>query len=71
MALKLVRGIRNRHPSRKSREEYLLACLREELDDPKFTDWERSFISSLARQVREGRRLTEKQKETLERIWRK
>ncbi|MGH7831085.1 MAG: hypothetical protein ACREP8_13015 [Candidatus Binatia bacterium] len=72
MALRLVRGIRREpEPAQqpKSREEYRVACLREEANDPKFTDWERKFIASLARQVGQGRAVTAKQKEILERIW--
>jgi hypothetical protein len=53
----------------KSRDEYLVACLRDEVNDPKFSDWERGFITSVARQVRQGRKLSEKQKQILERIW--
>ncbi len=72
MALRIVRGSR-REPEKpqahKSRAEYLVACLREEANDPKFTDWERDFIVSLARQVGLGRSLSEKQKEILERLW--
>ena len=74
MALKLVRRIsetpRETKP-RKSREEYLIACLRDERQDPKFTDWEKQFIGSLARQMDQGRKPTDKQKEILERIWKK
>jgi len=72
MALKLVKGV-NKKPgqtnSKKSRDEYLVACLRDELNDPKFTEWERGFIASLARQVGQGRKLSDKQKQILERIW--
>jgi hypothetical protein len=74
MALKLVKGIsKTGDPAKrqKSREEYLIACLREERNDPKFSDWEKQFIGSLARQVDQGRKLTERQKEILERIWKK
>lgn len=74
MALKLVKGIANvpvRNQEQKSREELLVACLREEKNDPKFSDWERNFIASLARQVDQGRSLTDRQKEILERIWKK
>ncbi len=74
MALKLVKGV-NPKPGpaqrRKSREAYLAACLREEASDPKFTDWERNFIASVARQIGQGRELSAKQKEILERIWEK
>ena len=72
MALKLVKKS-NRAPvpadKSKSREEYMLACLRDELRDPKFSDWEKNFIASLAKQVDLGRTLTDRQKEILERIW--
>ncbi len=74
MALHMVKGIR-REPEKprqqKSREEYLVACLGQEVNDSKFTDWERSFIASLVEQVRQGRRLSDKQKEVLERLWEK
>lgn len=74
MALKLVKRI-SKAPQevkqQKSREEYLIACLREERDDPKFSDWEKQFIGSLARQMDQGRKPTDKQKEALERIWKK
>jgi hypothetical protein len=72
MALRLVRGA-HREPEKlngqKSRAEYLVACLREEANDPKFSEWERDFIVSLARQVGLGRKLSDKQKEILERLW--
>lgn len=74
MALKLVKVNSkpdNEPKQQKSREEYLIACLREERDEPKFSDWEKQFIDSLARQVDQGRKLTIKQKEILERIWKK
>jgi hypothetical protein len=72
MALKLVKTT-NKKPeeinNEKSRDEYLIACLRDEVNDPKFSEWERGFITSLARQVGQGRKLSEKQKQILERIW--
>lgn len=76
MALKLVKlkNVSNSEdqPKReKSREDYLIACLREEQNDPKFSDWEKQFIGSLARQVDQGRRLSGRQREILERIWKK
>ena len=74
MALKLVKRISKigeESKRQKSREEYLLACLREEQGDPRFSAWERQFISSLSRQLVQGRKLTQKQKETLEKIWAK
>jgi hypothetical protein len=74
MALRLVRGIRRdpeKSTEQKPREEYLVTCLSEEADDPKFSDWERNFILSLARQVGQGRKLTPKQKEVVERLWTK
>jgi hypothetical protein len=71
MALRMVRGIRSApEPTKeKSREEYLVACLGEEANDAKFSDWERDFIMSLVRQVGQGRKLSEKQKQILERLW--
>jgi hypothetical protein len=33
------------------------------------TDWERSFVDSLRRQITEGRRPTQKQIEALDRAW--
>lgn len=72
MALKLVKSS-NKKPDQvtkeKPRDEYLIACLRDEVNDPKFSDWERGFIASLARQVDQGRKLSEKQKQILEKIW--
>lgn len=74
MALRLVRGI-SKEPEKpktqKSRGEYLVACLSEEAKDPKFSDWERNFILSLARQAGQGRKLTPRQNEILERLWNK
>jgi hypothetical protein len=67
----MVRGIQREPEPQKSREEYQVGCLREEADDPKFTAWERDFIASLVRQVGQKRKLTEKQKEILERLWEK
>jgi hypothetical protein len=72
MALRMVKGPRReaeKPNAQKSRAEYLVACLREEANDPKFSDWERDFIVSLARQVGLGGKLSEKQKEILERLW--
>jgi hypothetical protein len=72
MALRLVRRSQSapqRPKEQKSRAEYLLACLSDEANDPKFSEWERDFIRSLARQVGLGRQLSEKQKEILERLW--
>ncbi len=73
MALKLVRTPKQPTPGKrqKSRDEYLVACLSEEANDPKFTDWERSFIMSLSRQVGGRTRLSQKQKEILQRLWKK
>jgi hypothetical protein len=74
MALKLFKGISNprqQTKQQKSREEYLVACLREERNDPRFSDWEKQFIASLAKQVDQRRKLSDRQKEILERIWEK
>jgi hypothetical protein len=72
MTLKLVNGVSKKPEqvnSKKSRDEYLVACLREEASDAKFSEWERGFIASLARQVGQGRKLSDKQRQILERIW--
>jgi hypothetical protein len=37
--------------------------------EAKLTDWERTFLDSVTRQLAAGRSLTERQDETLERIW--
>ena len=37
--------------------------------ESKLTDWERSFIDSISRQLGDGRRLSEKQAERLALIW--
>ena len=74
MVLKLIRRISEVPQAikpQRSREEYLIACLREEQQDPKFSDWEKRFIGSVARQMDQGRKLTDKQKEVLEKIWKK
>ena len=74
MALKLVKRVSpvpQQANQQKSREEYLIACLREEREDPKFSDWEKQFIGNLARQMDQGRKPTDKQKEAIERIWKK
>ena len=73
MALKLVRTPKQPISGKrqKSREEYLVACLSEEANDPKFTDWEKNFIMSLTRQVGRGGKLSLKQKEILKRLWKK
>ncbi len=44
MALKLVKNPKRPKPSkqRKPREEYLVACLSEEANDPKFTPYHRT-----------------------------
>jgi hypothetical protein len=72
LPLKLVKNI-NTQPEQanqeKSRDEYLVACLRDEVHDPKYSDWERSFIASVARQLGQGCKLSDKQKTILERIW--
>lgn len=37
--------------------------------ESKLTDWERSFIDSISRQLADGRRLSEKQAQRLDEIW--
>jgi hypothetical protein len=70
LPLKLVKNIsRQQANQEKTRDEYLVACLRDEVHDPKYSDWERSFIGSVARQMRQGHKLSDKQKAILERIW--
>ena len=54
-----------------TREEYLIKCLLEEINDEKSSGWERAFIESVAEQVEQGKKLTEKQRGKLEQIWRK
>jgi len=53
------------------RTHYIVTCLLDEMDDDRFTDWEREFIDSIAKRIEglEEVALTEKQEEVLERIW--
>jgi hypothetical protein len=37
--------------------------------ESKLTDWERSFIDSIGKQLADGRRLSEKQAARLDEIW--
>lgn len=37
--------------------------------ESKLTDWERQFVDSIGRQLADGRRLTDRQAETLESTW--
>lgn len=37
--------------------------------ESRLTDWERSFIDSIKRQIAAGRTLTDKQSDSLDRIW--
>jgi hypothetical protein len=72
MALKLVKM--SKHAPRqvseeKSRADFMVACLRDELKSSKFSDWERGFIVSLARQLDRGHKLSDRQKQILESIW--
>ena len=73
MALKLVKIPKESEQGKKkkSREEFQVACLKDEVNDPKFTDWEKTFIMSLIRLVGQGRQLSSKQKEVLQRLWKK
>lgn len=56
------------------RVHYQISCLLEDIDgDDKYTEWERTFIWSIAKQI-EGQseaKLSDKQQEVLERIWNK
>jgi len=56
------------------RAHYLISCLLDEMDDEeRFTDWERGFIESIAKQIERKTEatLSELQEEKLEDIWRK
>lgn len=37
--------------------------------ESKLTDWERTFIDSIRRQLESGRGLSEKQRESLDQVW--
>ena len=37
--------------------------------ESRLTDWERSFVDSLQRQLEAGRTLSEKQSDTLDEVW--
>jgi len=55
------------------RAHYIITCILDEIDDDFYTDWEREFVESIAKQI-EGKKevtLTELQEEKLEDIWRK
>jgi hypothetical protein len=71
MALKLVKSSHAAEPvvEEKSRDSFLVACLRDELKSSKFSDWERGFIASVARQLQSGRKLSDRQRQILEKIW--
>lgn len=49
-------------------EQQVADCERRE---SRLTDWERGFIDSVSRQLAAGRRLTERQADTLSTIWEK
>ena len=40
-----------------------------EARESRLTEWEQGFIDSLSKQIERGRSLTEKQDETLNKIW--
>ena len=40
-----------------------------EAREERLSDWERSFIDSLSRQLADGRRLSQKQSDALDDIW--
>jgi len=40
-----------------------------ETRESKLTDWERTFIDSISNQIAEGKSLSPKQAETLDKIW--
>lgn len=51
------------------REEHIQMVADCEARESKLSDWERSFVDSIGRQLAEGRTLTDKQEERLETIW--
>lgn len=42
-----------------------------EARESRLSDWERSFVDSIGEQIAQGRSLTPRQAETLDRIWEK
>lgn len=37
--------------------------------ESRLTDWDRNFVDSIGKQLREGKSLTKKQAETLDEVW--
>lgn len=52
-----------------SNEEALQMITDCEARESRLTEWEAGFIDSISKQLERGRSLTEKQDETLNRIW--
>jgi len=50
-------------------DEYITLLDDCERREERLTDWERTFVDSLRRQITEGRRPTPKQIESLDRAW--
>jgi hypothetical protein len=50
-------------------DEYITLLDDCEKREERLTDWERTFVDSLRRQITEGRRPTPKQIEALDRAW--
>jgi len=53
------------------RMHFLVTTLMEEVDDDKYSDWERKFVEDLAIRLENGGVPTERQEEKLEEIWKK
>lgn len=51
------------------REHYLLKCLIDEISQGNFNDWEEKFIEDVDKRLKQGRELTDRQREKLEEIW--
>lgn len=52
-------------------DEYLTMIEDCEHRESRLTEWEQGFIASLRSQIEDGRRPTEKQVETLDKVWEK
>ena len=52
-------------------DEHLQMVTDCEARESRLSEWERDFIDSIRRQLDRGRALTERQAETLDRIWNK
>lgn len=52
-------------------DEYVTMLDDCEAREARLTDWERSFVDSLRKQIEQGRRPTARQIETLDNVWEK